>query len=140
MTQVVYLLISLALVVACGAFVTAELTAGAELGPPPHVHHNADETFYILEGTFEFSLAGQAFTAHAGSFVYLPKGVVHTHRAGGGRPARALVTQVPAGVEHFIREAGKPATDPTQKPGPPELSDLQKVVAVALKHGISVPM
>src|SRR5438128_1226174 len=28
----------------------------------------------ILEGTFDFSLAGRAFTAGAGAFVYLPKG------------------------------------------------------------------
>ena len=56
-----------------GAFVIAELTASAELGPPPHVHRSADETFYILDGIFEFSLAGQPFTARAGSLVYLPR-------------------------------------------------------------------
>ena len=44
-----------------GALTVAELTAGPELGPPPHIHRNSDETFYILEGTFDFSLAGQAF-------------------------------------------------------------------------------
>jgi quercetin dioxygenase-like cupin family protein len=92
-----------------GALTVAELTAGPELGPPPHIHHNADESFYILEGIFEFSLAGQAFTAGAGAFVHLPKGVVHTLRAGGGAPARAVVIQSPAGVEKFIAEAGKPA-------------------------------
>ena len=40
-----------------GAFTVAELTAGAELGPPPHIHRHNDESFYILEGTFDFSLA-----------------------------------------------------------------------------------
>ena len=40
-----------------GAFAVAELTADFALGPPPHIHHNADESFYILEGTFDFSLA-----------------------------------------------------------------------------------
>src|SRR5439155_3166200 len=72
-----------------GAFTVAELTAGPELGPPPHIHHNNDESFYILEGTFDFSLAGQAFTARVGEFIHLPRGVVHTHRAGGGASARA---------------------------------------------------
>ena len=84
-----------------GAFTVAELTAGPELGPPPHIHRNSDESFYVLEGTFDFSLAGQAFSAGPGAFVYLPKGIVHTHRAGGGAPARALVIQSPAGVERF---------------------------------------
>jgi quercetin dioxygenase-like cupin family protein len=122
-----------------GAFTVAELTAGPELGPPPHIHRNNDESFYILEGTFEFSLAGQAFTARAGAFVHLPKGVLHTHRAGGGALARALVIQSPAGVERFIEEAGTPATDPTVRPVPPPLSELERIVAIAHKHGIEVP-
>jgi hypothetical protein len=46
-----------------GEFTLAELTAGPELGPPPHIHRDANESFYILEGTFDFSLAGQSFTA-----------------------------------------------------------------------------
>ena len=45
----------------------AELTAGPELGPPPHIHRHSDECFYILEGLFDFSLAGRAFTAGAGA-------------------------------------------------------------------------
>ena len=122
-----------------GAFTVAELTAGPELGPPPHLHHHSDESFYILEGTFDFSLAGQAFSAGAGAFVLLPKGVVHTHRAGGGAPARALVMQSPAGVERFIEEAGKPATDPAVRPAPPAMSELERIVAIARKHGIEVP-
>lgn len=122
-----------------GAFTVAELTAGPELGPPPHIHHKSDESFYILEGTFDFSLAGRAFSAGAGAFVYLPKGVVHTHRAGGGVSARALVLQSPAGVERFIEEAGKPATDPSIRPALPEPSEFEKIVAIANKHGIEVP-
>ena len=122
-----------------GAFTVAELTAGPELGPPPHIHRRADESFYVLEGTFEFSLAGRAFTAGPGSFVHLPKGVVHTHRAGGGAPAKALVIQSPSGIERFIEEAGTPAPDPSSRPAPPEMAELQRIVAIAQKHGIDVP-
>ena len=122
-----------------GAFTVTEVSAGPDIGPPPHIHRHADECFHILEGTFEFSLAGEAFTAAAGSFVYLPKGVIHTHKAGGAGPARALVTQVPSGVEHFIQEAGTPATDPSARPGPPTASDLERVLSAAEKYGIDVP-
>jgi quercetin dioxygenase-like cupin family protein len=122
-----------------GALTVAELTAGPELGPPPHIHRNNDESFYIIEGTFDFSLAGRPFTARAGAFVHLPKGVVHTHRAGGGAPARALVIQTPAGVERFIEEAGKPATDTSVRPAPPEPTEFGRIVAIAQKHGIEVP-
>lgn len=122
-----------------GAFTIAELLAGPEMGPPPHIHRNNDETFYILEGTFDFLLAGRAFSAGAGEFVYLPKGVVHTHRAGSGAPAKALVTQTPAGVERFIEEAGRPALDPSVRPAPPATSELARIVDIARKHGIDVP-
>jgi quercetin dioxygenase-like cupin family protein len=122
-----------------GAFTVAELTADAELGPPPHVHLHADESFYVLEGTFEFSLAGEAFSAAAGAFVHLPRGVVHTHRAGGGASARALVMQHPAGVEAFIAEAGAPSPDPSALPAAPTLEELGRIVAIAVKHGIEVP-
>ena len=121
------------------AFTILEVTAGPEMGPPPHIHRYSDESFYILEGTYDFSLDGQAFSAGPGSFVYLPKGVIHTHQAGGGKPARALVVQSPAGVENFIMEAGQPATDPSVRPALPAQADLVKVVAIAQKHGIDVP-
>ena len=122
-----------------GTLAVAELTARPEMGPPPHLHRDADETFYVLEGTFDFSLAGRPFSAGPGSFVHLPKGVVHTHSAGGGAPARALVMQAPAGVEKFIMEAGKPAPDTSIKPVIPEQSELERVVALARKYGIEVP-
>jgi quercetin dioxygenase-like cupin family protein len=122
-----------------GELTVAELVARPELSPPPHIHRNADESFYVLEGTFDFMLAGQTFSAGAGAFVHLPRGVVHMHGAGGGAPARALVMQSPSGVEHFIAEAGTPATDPSVRPAPPQPSDLGRIVAIALKHGIEVP-
>jgi len=122
-----------------GALAVAEVTSNPELGPPPHIHRHADESFYILEGTWDFSLDGRRFSAGAGAFVYLPKGVVHTHQAGGGKPARALVIQSPAGVEKFIAEAGKPATNPAVKPAPPQPEEFGQIVAIAKKHAIDVP-
>jgi quercetin dioxygenase-like cupin family protein len=122
-----------------GSLAIAEVTAGPEMGPPPHIHRDNDECFYVIDGTWDFSLNGRAFSSGPGSFVHLPRGVVHTHRAGGGRSARALVIQSPAGVEHFIAEAGAPATDRSVRPAPPEPSALQRIVAIAAKHGIDVP-
>jgi quercetin dioxygenase-like cupin family protein len=120
-----------------GAFVIAEHSAGPE-GPPPHVHQ-ADEAFYVLEGTWEFSLAGRVFSAGPGDFVLLPKGVVHTHRAAGGGRAKALAIQTPAGVERFIAEAGRPAADRAVPPAMPDMAELGRIVEVAARHGIAVP-
>jgi hypothetical protein len=49
------------------------------------------------------------------------------------------VIQSPAGVERFIEEAGKLATDPSVRPAPPERSELERIVAIAQRHGIEVP-
>ena len=123
-----------------GAFTLFELTAAARFGPPPHIHHREDETYYVLEGEFEFLDNDRVFTAGAGSFVYLPKGRLHMHKNAGETPARALVLNTPAGVEGFIEEGGEPATDPSSSsPPPPEAQDLERLVAIAPKYGIEVP-
>ena len=122
-----------------GAYALAELMAQPQFGPPPHIHHREDESFYILEGEFEFLDDGRTFTAGAGSFVYLPKGRLHMHRAVGDVPAKALVLNTPAGIEKFIEEAGEPATDRLSPPAPPEMPELERIVLIAQKYGIEVP-
>jgi quercetin dioxygenase-like cupin family protein len=122
-----------------GALSIAELDADPAMGPPPHIHRKADEYFYILEGTFDFSLDGRPFSAGPGAFVHLPRGIVHTHSAGAGKPARALVIQSPAGVEKFIAEAGSAATDRSRRPAPPDAAALGRIVTIAAQHGIDVP-
>jgi quercetin dioxygenase-like cupin family protein len=122
-----------------GAFALIEVTAQPEFGPPPHIHHLQDETFYVLDGALDITYEGRTFTAAAGSVVHLAKGRVHTHLAAGNRPARALVVYTPAGLERFIEEAGTPVVDPAAVPQPPAMSELEAIVAIAGRHGIEVP-
>ena len=122
-----------------GAFALSDVTVRLDFVPPPHIHHREDEAFYVLEGQFEFWYNDRTFTAGVGSFVYLPKGLVHRHGAAGGAPARALVLHTPAGLERFIAEAGTPATDRSAQPAPPSLLELERIVAIAQKYGIEVP-
>jgi mannose-6-phosphate isomerase-like protein (cupin superfamily) len=122
-----------------GAFTLFELTAAPRFGPPPHIHHREDEVYYVLEGEFEFLDNDRAFTAGAGSFVYLPKDRLHMHRNAGDTPARALVLNTPAGLEEFIEEGGQPARDPSSSLPPVEAQDLERLVAIAPKYGIEVP-
>jgi mannose-6-phosphate isomerase-like protein (cupin superfamily) len=42
-------------------------------GPPPHIHHNEDEVFYLLEGELELMVEGRASVVGAGTFVDIPK-------------------------------------------------------------------
>ena len=51
-----------------GAFSLSELTAQPQFGPP-HIDHREDESFYVLEGEFEFLDNDHTFTPGAGAFV-----------------------------------------------------------------------
>jgi quercetin dioxygenase-like cupin family protein len=119
-----------------GAYTVVEVDAAPNVGPPPHIHRDADESFYVLEGTFDFMLGDEAFSAGPGSFVHLPKGIVHVHKAGGGAAAKALVIQSPAGVERFVEELGVAIVDASTLPEPRE---PERIVGVARRHGIEVP-
>jgi quercetin dioxygenase-like cupin family protein len=54
--------------------------AGADY--PPHSHDH-DESLWIVEGEMVFSAAGRELRLRAGDRLMLPKGTVHTARAGG---------------------------------------------------------
>ena len=46
-----------------------ELTAGPELGPPPHIHRNNDESFYILEGAQADARGRSLFERHTAALI-----------------------------------------------------------------------
>lgn len=59
-------------------------------GPPPHVHRQEDETFYVLDGELEFLLGEELVTGRTGDVVFVPRGTVHRFRnadTGNGAPA-----------------------------------------------------
>ena len=123
-----------------GAFTLHEVTSPPQSPIGPHIHHREDEIYYVLEGEFEFLDEDRTFTAGAGSMVYLPKDRLHSHRNPADVPAKALVLHTSAGVEKWLEEAGKPATDPTSPPPPSEYGELfERLLATASKYGIEVP-
>jgi mannose-6-phosphate isomerase-like protein (cupin superfamily) len=106
-------------------------------GPPPHIHHNEDEVFYILEGELELTVEGSASVVGVGTLVNIPKGALHTFRNAGTTPARFLGMVAPGGFEGFFEEVGEPAEDASSPPaGPP---DVEKVMATAPKYGLEIP-
>lgn len=122
-----------------GSFSLFEVTAAPQSGPPPHIHHREDETYYVLEGEFEFLYIDQTFTAGPGSVVYLPRGRLHMHRNALDTPSRAVVLNTPSGIEKLIEEAGEPATDLSSPPPPPDQAALERIVMIAQKYGVEVP-
>lgn len=62
-----------------GAFSLVETRhAAAGMGPPLHIHRDAAESFYVIEGEYRFHINGQDFVCQAGCFVYVPAGMTHT--------------------------------------------------------------
>ena len=92
--------------------VTAEQTGGAyslfEGTVPPHIHHREDESFYVVDGEFEFSRDGETIKAGPGSLVYVPRGSLHAFENVGGGRGTLLLSQTPGGLhERFFEEVGE---------------------------------
>jgi mannose-6-phosphate isomerase-like protein (cupin superfamily) len=94
-----------------GAFEVYELGvpagAGREVvgkGPPPHVHREHEEAFYIVEGEFTFILGDDTAVAPKGALVVVPRGTRHGFSGTAG--SRAIVFAIPGGLAGFFQELG----------------------------------
>jgi len=111
-----------------GRFFLFETTTAPGDGPPPHVHAREDETFYIIEGDYEFTIAGKTHAAKAGTVVYGVKGVPHAFKNVGKTTGRMLIMTSPAGLDDFFRRAfdefGRGETD------------IPKLIQIGEEYGI----
>jgi mannose-6-phosphate isomerase-like protein (cupin superfamily) len=121
-----------------GAYALTDSLVPPRGGPPPHMHHREDEAFWVLEGELEVVVGESTFRTGPGSFVHLPRGVLHSYRNTGDRPARFLTLIVPAGLEAFFVEVGKPGTD-LASPPPFGEEDIVRLLDVAPKYGVDIP-
>jgi mannose-6-phosphate isomerase-like protein (cupin superfamily) len=119
-----------------GGFTIVDHRCPAGFAPPPHMHRDTDEAFYVLEGRFEGFCGDASWVADPGTLVFLPRGVPHGFRVSDTGPGRTLLILAPSGFDRFVAELGTPAgrlvlPDPT----PP---DPARVAEVAAAHGIQV--
>jgi quercetin dioxygenase-like cupin family protein len=105
-------------------------------GPPPHIHRNEDETFYIVEGTMDFLLCDEHVTGGPGDFVNVPRGTVHRFHNGGTTPSRMILTFSPANMEHFFEETLERALGPDQTVVDNIDEVAARYVAAAPKYGL----
>jgi quercetin dioxygenase-like cupin family protein len=112
-----------------GAFTLAETRVIRGGGPPPHLHRQEEELFYVIEGDVEFEVSGRSHRAPPGTTVYVPRGQFHTVRNAGAAPARLVDVHMPGGFEAFFDEASQ------LEPG----ATIERVRSVLRKHGMSLP-
>lgn len=122
-----------------GAFTLSTAFNPPHNGVPPHIQHEEDEAFIVLEGTYAFQLGEQTLHCGPGDVVYVPRGVPHAFENISPEPARMLILQTPGGLhEQYFAEAWEPIEDPTHLPpegGPP---DFGKIKAAAQRYGLEI--
>jgi mannose-6-phosphate isomerase-like protein (cupin superfamily) len=114
-----------------GAFAVIEDITPPLSGPPLHVHHEQDEWWHIVEGTYRFQIDGREIVAGSGADVYAPRGTRHAFQNLGTEPAKMIVTVVPGGLDLFFEEISANAL-----PGVPP--DPAQLVPIFERHGLSL--
>jgi mannose-6-phosphate isomerase-like protein (cupin superfamily) len=59
------------------AFTLAEFSGGEGPWTVPHLHKEFEESFFVLDGDFTFTVGEQQVPAGAGSYVLMPRGTRH---------------------------------------------------------------
>ena len=124
-----------------GAFSTMEFHVPPNGGPGPHSHADFQESFYVVEGEVTVNSEAGSYTAKKGSFVTIPKGgIIHDFKNNTNQNAVLLCTAVPAGLEDFFLEIGKPVTIGEFLPPPPmdDPDAMKKMEKTAAKYGQKV--
>ena len=98
-----------------GAFALGEFSGGGGPWTVPHIHENSEESFFVLDGTFTFTLNEDEVELGPGAFILVPRGMRHVMRAeaGGGR---FLTLWTPGGLEAMFVELSRLPTDSLRDP------------------------
>lgn len=121
-----------------GAYFVFEAFVLPGNGTPPHIHRREDEAFYVIDGEFEFIIAGETVRVGAGGFVFGRRDVPHHFRNVGSVPGRMVVTVTPAGLDDFFAEIGTRLPDRQTAPLPPSPEAIAKLVEAAPKYGLEL--
>ena len=109
-----------------GQYGLVEYAAGLGFqGPKSHIHDEMEEGFYVLEGEFGIQLGAENVRAPAGTFVFIPRGMVHTFWNLGEGTSRFLLIASPGGFERYFEEL-VPLVDESGYPPPEAMADLAR--------------
>ena len=97
-------------------------------GPVPH-SHPWDESFFVTRGEVDFSIDGADQTALTGTLVHVPAGTMHAFRFRQGGAAMVSMTSR-LGASSMFAELDREIA--------PEQPDIEKLVAVARQHGLTI--
>ena len=85
-----------------GALAVVESLGRRGSMPPLHVHHDDEETFYVIEGEVSLFVGAEHIVLRGGQAALAPRDVPHTYRVESDE-AHWLVITTPAGFDGFVR-------------------------------------
>jgi quercetin dioxygenase-like cupin family protein len=107
-------------------------------GPLPHIHTDADEFFFAVEGRVEILFEDAWRPLGPGQFLHVPRGTLHTFRNVTPDAARLLSGFVPSGFERFFRDFGHSARVEDVEPLPVQEAERQRLNATASQYGMDL--
>jgi mannose-6-phosphate isomerase-like protein (cupin superfamily) len=116
--------------------IVLEMTLPVGSSAPLHVHDDLDDTWYVLEGEMVVRCGDEASVAGAGHWLSMPRGVPHTFRVVGDRPARILLVHDNATFRDLIRDVGVPA-QARVLPDQPIFPSPDELARVAAGHDLT---
>jgi len=124
-----------------GTYGISEQLVTAASNPPPHLHTDEEEAFFLLDGEVEFEVDGAVVGCRPGSFILVPRGAVHSFRVLTETARMLVISSSPGpvpggGVQRFFAVAGTPA----RARALPEVTapDPAALAAAAAAHGIEI--
>ena len=129
-----------------GRFALVDAAGRVGNEPPPHVHAWENEIFYILEGSAEFFIEGQAesLSAKAGDLVFLPQGQAHGLLFRSDYFRTLIMVQAtgehPVGLDGFFRDISEPARsmDLPEEADTYSTGDPEQAFQAALRNGVQM--
>ena len=96
-------------------------------GPPPHRHTHEDETFTVLDGTFDIFDGVTWRPLPRGEVFFARRGGVYTFRNTGSSDATMLVFITPGGFEDYLVQLS-PLSFP---------ADAEQILAISQQFGVT---
>lgn len=70
-------------------------------GPPPHKHKVFEHAWYVLEGGLTIQLGDEISVLTKGSFIFIPKTMLHAFSNQSNSVVKMLVVDMPGGFERY---------------------------------------
>lgn len=116
------------------AYSQLRLVERAGYRTPLHVHHETDETFFVLQGELTVFTGGQVHTLGPGDYAFIPRGTPHAQGNQTQSETIVLLSMVPGDFAGFFAARAELVAD--TPPGHPQY--VERMMALGDRFDIEV--